>query len=65
MPTKETTLGRWVSNQRKHYQQFLADPDRGAGGRAELRRRFERLAGAGFHFYVGKGNAQPGKALPT
>lgn len=64
VPTKNTTLGRWVSSQRKQYRQFLTDNCRGSilGWSNELRNRFHRLANIGFNFHVGKGNAQQGKS---
>jgi len=62
VPTKSTSLGRWVASQRKKHRQFLADEGRVedqvfAWGK-ELRNRFQRLKDIGFNFYVGKGNAQ-------
>ncbi|KAL7534886.1 hypothetical protein ACHAXR_009094 [Thalassiosira sp. AJA248-18] len=61
VPTKCTSLGRWVATQRKKYRQFLADEGKDQdpiGWSKELRLRFQRLEAIGFSFYVGKGNAQ-------
>ena len=69
VPTKNTTLGRWVSSQRKKYRQFIndegRDQDQAFGWSKELRNRFQRLKDIGFNFYVGKGNAQQRKSNLT
>ncbi|KAL7535093.1 hypothetical protein ACHAXR_012122 [Thalassiosira sp. AJA248-18] len=65
VPTKCTSLGRWVGTQRKKYRQFLADEGKDQdpiGWSKELRLRFQRLEAIGFSFYVGKGNAQQNKS---
>lgn len=65
VPTKNNSLGRWVSNQRKKYRDFLADQGKGQeqdfGWDSELQNRFQRLKDAGFNFHVGKGGNQPYK----
>lgn len=67
VPTKCTSLGRWVSSQRKKYRLFLADEGRDQhqafGWSKELRSRFKRLKDIGFNFYLGKGNAQQKKSI--
>ena len=66
VPTKCTSLGRWVANQRKKYRQFHADDAEKMqdliGWSEELRNRFQRLHDVGFSFFVGKGNAQQKKS---
>lgn len=62
VPTKCSSLGRWVASQRKKYRQFVENEGTEQdliGWSKELRQRFQRLKDAGFSFYVGKGNAQP------
>ena len=64
VPTKKTTLGRWVSSQRKQYRQFLTDTrgNQPVDWSGELHNRFLRLANIGFDFHIGKGNAQQRKS---
>ena len=58
VPVKNETyksLGRWVSAQRKKYQQQVSCNTVGAGN--ELEQRFQRLKDIGFNFVIGSGNA--------
>jgi hypothetical protein len=64
VPVKSETyksLGRWVSAQRKKYQQHFGE---GATGNPsnDLVLRFERLKEIGFNFCIGSGKARKGKS---
>ena len=59
VPTKTTSLGRWVAQQRRKWRQFLSDEGRECddqtGWNEVLQSRFQRLSDVGFHFHIGKG----------
>ena len=73
MPVKSEThrsLGRWISAQRRKYQQHLCNLTPGAKPDNDLVLRFQRLEDIGFKFSIGSGNAQrkhfyPESFLPT
>ena len=59
VPTKKSSLGRWVANQRKQYRDYDYNAGKNQSNddaRAkELHNRYEKLKDAGFKFSIGKG----------
>lgn len=61
VPVKSDThksLGRWVSAQRKKYQQHFTENATGCKPGNELVQRFKRLEDVGFNFSIGSGNSK-------
>lgn len=53
----DRSLGRWISAQRRKYQQYISK-DSNAKPSNDLLHRFQRLKDIGFNFSIGSGNAK-------
>ena len=56
----DRSLGRWISAQRRKYQQYISK-DATIKPSKDLLHRFQRLKDIGFNFLIGSGNAKRDK----